>query len=240
MKKYQVEIHTDVYEDNYSEGEGQSVSCFTNDYTVNSESPMSAVGEALSKLGYSFNASLSAINDENDNQVWYSNLVDVDNIEVNEGENQYDDFKEGKINLYSANHSIFVYELVPVKFTDEKEPINVVDEKFARKCSITGKGINQGFVVGDGDMYFGEEADLLEHLKTLEWENLDGVKSSDIAESELMDYFSNEEYFYWTEWEEIDEDDYYDADGNNYIDGEIQDDKFDVELSEIKRIELDS
>ncbi len=118
MKKYQILIHTDIYEDNYSEGEGEFINYFTNDYTVKSESPMSAVGEALSKLGYSFNASLSAIDDENDNQVWYSNLVDVDNIEVNEGERQYNDFKEGKINLYSANHSIYVYELVPVNLNN--------------------------------------------------------------------------------------------------------------------------
>lgn len=118
MKKYQVQINTNVYEDSYSEGEGELVNWFTNDFAINSESPMSAVGEALGKLGYSFSASLSDIDDENDNQVWYSNLVNVDNIEVREGEAEYDDFKDGKIDLYSANHSIYVYELVPVNLNN--------------------------------------------------------------------------------------------------------------------------
>ena len=118
MKKYQVKINTDVYEDSYSEGEGDHVSWFTNTCIVESSSPMNAVGEALGKLGYSFSASLSDIDDENDNQVHYSNIVDVDNVEVNEQESQYNDFKEGKVNLYSANHSIYVYELVPVNLNN--------------------------------------------------------------------------------------------------------------------------
>lgn len=118
MKKYKVEIHTDVFEDSYNEGEGKHVNWFKNDYTIDDETPMLAVEKALNKIGYSFNASLAAIDDENDNQVWYSNLVNVDNIEVHKGERQYNDFKDGKINLYSANHSIYVYELVPVKFNN--------------------------------------------------------------------------------------------------------------------------
>lgn len=90
-------------------------------------------------------------------------------------------------------------------------------KKFARKCDATGKGINEGYVVGDGELYFADKEHLLEHLITLDWEDCNGNKSTDcVTDDALMNYFYNEDYYYYTEWEELDDDVYYDAEGNEY------------------------
>lgn len=90
-------------------------------------------------------------------------------------------------------------------------------KKFARRCDATGRGINEGYVVGDGELYFADKEHLLEHLRTLDWEDCNGNKSTDcVTDDALMNYFYNEDYYYYTEWEEIDDDCYYDENGNEY------------------------
>jgi hypothetical protein len=90
-------------------------------------------------------------------------------------------------------------------------------EKFARRCDATGKGINEGYVVGDGELYFSSKDDLLSHLSELDWEDCNGNSSKDCdTEDDLLEFFYNEDYYYYTEWEEIDDDCYYDAEGNEY------------------------
>ena len=98
-------------------------------------------------------------------------------------------------------------------------------ERYARKCDTTGKGMNEGFVVGAGDLHFSEKQHLVEYLRGVEWEDSNGVSSSDMkSDDDLMNYFYNEEFYYYTEWEEIDDeiypldssDVYYDEDGNEY------------------------
>jgi hypothetical protein len=39
-------------------------------------------------------------------------------------------------------------------------------EKFARRCNVTGRGMNEGYVVGDGELYFSEEKHLIEWLRS--------------------------------------------------------------------------
>ena len=90
-------------------------------------------------------------------------------------------------------------------------------EKFARRCDATGKGINEGYVVGDGELYFASKDDLIKHLWELDWEDCNGNRSKDCSTpNELLKFFYNEDYYYYTEWEEIDDDVYYDAEGNEY------------------------
>ena len=93
-------------------------------------------------------------------------------------------------------------------------------KKFARRCDATGRGMNEGYVLGDGELYFAEKEDLIKHLRTLNWEDCNGARSKDITNDEdLLDFFYNEDQYYYTEW---DEDDivpgmeYYDAEGNEY------------------------
>lgn len=75
-------------------------------------------------------------------------------------------------------------------------------EKFARVCSATGRGMNEGYCFGDGEAYFIEESDAYDYALSI------GYKG-------LQDAYDDEAYYY-TEWEEIDEECYYDAEGNEY------------------------
>ena len=91
-------------------------------------------------------------------------------------------------------------------------------KKYMQRCDATGKGMNEGFVVGDGEMYFSTEVHLIEHLRQLNWQDSNGKQSKDIDDdTELMNFFYNEDYYYYTEWDETDIDDcYYDAEGNEF------------------------
>jgi hypothetical protein len=90
--------------------------------------------------------------------------------------------------------------------------------KYARRCDATGRGMNEGYVVGDGEMYFAEQYDLIRHLRLVNWVDADGNRSLDITDDdELMEFFYNEEYYHYTEWDENDIDDvYYDEEGHEY------------------------
>lgn len=91
-------------------------------------------------------------------------------------------------------------------------------EKFARRCDATGRGMNEGYVVGDGELYFSTNEHLLEHLRGLDWVDANGNRSADLTDDEdIMEYFYNEDYYYYTEWEEVDEDEWYDEDGSIHI-----------------------
>jgi len=66
--------------------------------------------------------------------------------------------------------------------------------KFARQCSITGEGMNRGYVISEGDFYIKDDSALLEKY---------------IVENTKYKYINDayaDEFYYWTEWE--DEDDY--------------------------------
>jgi hypothetical protein len=65
--------------------------------------------------------------------------------------------------------------------------------RWARKCDVTGKGMNQGFCFGDGEAYFINESDAKKYAKEI------GYKS-------LKEAYKDGAY-YWTEWDEDDEDD---------------------------------
>ena len=79
--------------------------------------------------------------------------------------------------------------------------------KYARRCDATGRGINEGYVVGDGELYFASKDDLITHLRELDWVDCNGDRSKDcITTEELLDFFHYEDYYYYTEWEEVDDD----------------------------------
>jgi len=65
----------------------------------------------------------------------------------------------------------------------------------ARKCSIAGKEMKNGWVVLEGEMYIADEKDVLEYIKKVGYKDIE----------EAFD----EGYIYWTQWidEDIEEDD---------------------------------
>lgn len=76
-------------------------------------------------------------------------------------------------------------------------------EKFARKCDITGRGMNEGYCFGDGEQYACDEASALQIAQQYGYDNLDDAYKDDV--------------YYYSEWNEDDcDEEYYDADGNEY------------------------
>lgn len=71
--------------------------------------------------------------------------------------------------------------------------------KYARKCDITGKGMNEGYCFGDGIAYASDEKSATKIAK-------------DMGYSSLQESYEDENH-YFTTWEEIDEDYYYTEDG---------------------------
>jgi hypothetical protein len=74
-------------------------------------------------------------------------------------------------------------------------------EKFARKCSATNVGMNEGYVVYDGDEYFANKSDLVKWLRD---RNVD--EYNELSDEFLLKEAFELDEFYWTEWD--DEDDY--------------------------------
>jgi hypothetical protein len=89
------------------------------------------------------------------------------------------------------------------------------EERYARRCDVTGMGMNEGYVIVDGDMYIASKEDLLIHLRGLDYEDADGnqVNELGLSDSDLMEFFYSEEYYYWTEWYEVDDDFCFTEDG---------------------------
>lgn len=94
--------------------------------------------------------------------------------------------------------------------TEEQETYSPQEgEKFARKCDVTGEGMDEGYVV-DELTYIKYKKDLIEHLRkldwptTVNWNGTGGTNPKDIKdEQELMEFFHNEDYYYWTTWDGI-------------------------------------
>jgi hypothetical protein len=77
-------------------------------------------------------------------------------------------------------------------------------EKFARKCDVTGRGMNEGYVFGDGEMYASDKESAIKlAIENYGYDNLSDAYDDDVC--------------YYTEWDEINEnEEYYDEDGNEY------------------------
>ena len=87
--------------------------------------------------------------------------------------------------------------------------------KFARKCDCCGKGMNKGYY-DSGEYYCSD--------RCLVWGNSEeNITLNQVGLYDMNDWArdheENPDECYWTEWEEIDPEDYYDAQGNNYQEG---------------------
>ena len=111
MKTFKIYSAHDVYIDDYEQGELDRV----NGYTVANEIEANDVWEAIEKyfettLYYDFKKGNASKSDEVENELHYSVLVDVENLEASE--NQIEKWKQGKEKLYSNNITITVYEII--------------------------------------------------------------------------------------------------------------------------------
>jgi len=63
---------------------------------------------------------------------------------------------------------------------------------YKRKCSLTNDGMNEGYVILDGDYYAKSEDSLIKILRSIE-----NKKCSDEV---LLDEFYEDKTYYYTEW----------------------------------------
>lgn len=118
-KEFYIKALVDVYEDSYSDGELNQV----NYYEESSYLKALNINEAIKRFfndKLCFDVDLDALEFDELNECFvYSVLCDVDNYEVNEKDNEYKDWKKGKINLYTNNISLYIYELNLIKILDK-------------------------------------------------------------------------------------------------------------------------
>ena len=73
--------------------------------------------------------------------------------------------------------------------------------KYARKCSIRDEGMNEGYCILDGEKYIKGHFDMLKHIT-------DETDYSSIEEA------YEDDYYYYTEWEDEEDFQYVLKDGN--------------------------
>lgn len=76
-------------------------------------------------------------------------------------------------------------------------------EKFARKCSVTGEGMNEGWCFGDGQDYAKYEHDAWSLASEYGYDSIDDAFDDDAV--------------YYTEWENEDDYEYYEDENGNII-----------------------
>jgi len=68
------------------------------------------------------------------------------------------------------------------------ELVTIENEKFARKCSVTNEGMNEGWFSDEADKYFKYEKDALKCCIENGYKDIDEAYSDD--------------FIYWTSWED--------------------------------------
>lgn len=71
-----------------------------------------------------------------------------------------------------------------------------------RQCSLTGEGMDAGWVHEDRDKYFKYEKDVVDYIKGLMTYNRESIK--DLTDDEILEIGYNKYNVYYTEWEEDD------------------------------------
>jgi hypothetical protein len=94
-------------------------------------------------------------------------------------------------------------------------------KKFARRCDLSWKGMNSGHVFGDGDFYITDDKELFQgyidkNRNDYQYLNYEDKDVMTMGIEELIHYLYEHDIFYFTEWEEITDDFYYDEHGNEY------------------------
>lgn len=96
-------------------------------------------------------------------------------------------------------------------------------KKFARKCDVTGRGMNEGWVWLDGGFYTSTKEATIQELRSdiesggLDFNEIDPKKLSKLSDEDLLEYAYDNDVLYYTTWDESDIDEYYyDEEGNEY------------------------
>jgi hypothetical protein len=144
----------------------------------------------------------------NDNNTWFG-------LWLKDGTWFYDisinmDDRDSAIAFGKANEQIAIWDCAKGDeiVLDYEEEV----ELYPRKCSVTGKGMSEGWCLFGGEAYASDEASA-------------DILAKQYGYDDIADAVENSDNTYWTEWDyEMDEDDndeMWDADGNLYtwVDG---------------------
>lgn len=88
-------------------------------------------------------------------------------------------------------------------------------KKFARRCDVTGRGMNEGWCWGDGGFYTSTLEVTITELRSdikdggYNFDEVDTNTLLSMSDDELMQYAYDNDIFYYTEW--------YDEDGSIHI-----------------------
>jgi hypothetical protein len=86
-------------------------------------------------------------------------------------------------------------------------------ERYARRCDITGKGMNEGWCWGDGHFYSKTYEDTIKELRK------DYPEHGNLSDENLLEMKYEEGLLYWTDWydEDLEEQGYfYDEEGKEF------------------------
>ena len=118
MKTFLIKNSVEIFQDSYKDGRGEYVNYFSKKAEIKAETPLEALQQFFEKeMYFSFDEKQL---DEEPHCLRYSNLVDESNIEVLEGSLKFEEFKKGLCDLYSAESSIKIYELTPIKIESKE------------------------------------------------------------------------------------------------------------------------
>jgi hypothetical protein len=85
------------------------------------------------------------------------------------------------------------------------------------QCDISGEGMNEGYCINDGGMYIKYEKDMVEWLRSKDWEfeNEYGliINVAKLDDYDLLEWALNDEIYHWIEWLEKEDIQYKEIDG---------------------------
>lgn len=126
----------------------------------------------------------------------------------NQGRLDHDEISMVAVRLSSSN-------LTTQAKVDAIEGLLKVQQFWSRKCDVTGKGMNEGFVVYD-DMYIAEENDIVAELRKYYSDMSRPEVAQRYKDDAVRELAYEEDVFFFTEW---------------YLADEISNDSFYLELS---------
>jgi hypothetical protein len=74
-------------------------------------------------------------------------------------------------------------------------------ELFLRECSISGEGMNEGWIDENNFMYFKYQKDVIKYIKEIIEEDND-VDGTNLSDDDVTDIGYDKYDIYWTEWED--------------------------------------
>jgi hypothetical protein len=125
--------------------------------------------------------------------------------------------KKTKIELHQLNElieptgkQIHWFVNVPIKQSANESNPNLnyeYYELYPRRCDVTGEGMDSGYCVFNGEYYFKYQEDMIKWFR----ENVNNISDADLSDNEILEKYYEDGLYYWTEWQELNEDVNYNA-----------------------------